>query len=282
MLITKFDLYKNEWLDLVFDHRNKNYGAYELRNTYAKTLNRAMAIAFSAVTVLSIATIVFKAHGKDVDKRPETMIDVKLTQLPPPPKKEDRIVEPKAEPAKPAKAAPATPTIKYTIPKVVPDDDKTAIDPPTKAELDKSVIGPETVKSDGPGAIDPGLSQGGHTDGPGVTEDNGVHSTGEVLEVMPEPVGGAAAWAKFLQKNLRFPPAAQDAGVSGKVFMSFVVEKDGSLSNIKVDRGAGYGFDEEATRVLKLAKAWKPGVQNGQNVRVRYSIPISFLLSPQE
>jgi protein TonB len=279
MLITKFDLYNGEWLDLVFDHRNKNYGAYELRKTYGSTMTKAMGIAFAAVALLSTATIVFKAHPKpDVIM---TTVDMK-TIIQPPPKKEDKIVEAKTEPAKPAKAVPATPTIKYTVPKVVPDNDKAAVDPPTLKELDKSAVGPETVKGEGTGINVPDVPQGTPGGGGEATEDNGIHTLGDPLEVMPEPMGGAAAWAKFLQKNLRFPPAAQDAGVSGKVFMSFVVEKDGSLSNIKVDRGAGYGFDEEATRVLKLAKAWKPGVQNGQNVRVRYSIPISFLLSPQE
>ena len=93
---------------------------------------------------------------------------------------------------------------------------------------------------------------------------------------MPEPVGGAAAWNKFLSKNLRFPAVAQEEGVGGRVYLSFIIEKDGSLSNITVDKAAGHGFDEEALRVLKLAKAWKPGMQNGQPVRVKYSIPISF------
>ena len=136
------------------------------------------------------------------------------------------------------------------------------------------------MKGEGAG-INVDVPQGTPGGNGAAVEDNGIRTTGDPLEVMPEPVGGAAAWAKFLQKNLRFPPAAQDAGVSGRVFMSFIVEKDGSLSNIKVDRPAGYGFDEEASRVLKLAKAWKPGVQNGQNVRVRYSIPISFQLSTE-
>jgi protein TonB len=280
MLITKFDLYKSEWLDLVFDHRNKNYGAYELRKTYGSTMTKAMGIAFAAVALLSTATIVFKAKAHP-PKIADSMITVDMTKIIPPPKTEDKIVEAKPETPPPAKATPPTSTIKYTALKVV-SDDKVTTDPPTIAELDKSVVGSETVKSDGPGVVDPGLNDGGTTGGKGVIGDNDIHTLGDPLEVMPEPMGGAAAWAKFLQKNLRFPPAAQDAGVSGKVFMSFVVEKDGSLSNIKVDRGAGYGFDEEATRVLKLAKAWKPGVQNGQNVRVRYSIPISFLLSPQE
>ena len=96
---------------------------------------------------------------------------------------------------------------------------------------------------------------------------------------MPEPDGGAAGWKKFLEKNLRYPSQANDAGKSGKVWVSFIVEKDGQISNVLVDKGAGYGMDEEALRVLKLSKKWKPGIQNGQPVRVKYTLPLNFVLT---
>ncbi|MDB5148160.1 MAG: energy transducer TonB [Mucilaginibacter sp.] len=278
MLITKFDLYKTEWLDLVFDHRNKNYGAYELRQSYGHTMAKSMGIAFAAVALLSAATIVFKAKPKHETLVNMTTLD--LTKVIPPPPKKDEVVEPqKSQPAEPVKAAAPTPTIKYTTPHIVPADVPT--DPPTVADLNKNAVGSETIKGDGPptNALDTKEQGPG---GPGVTEDNGVHTIGETLEVMPEPVGGAAAWAKFLQKNLRFPGVAQEQGVSGRVILSFIIEKNGTLSNIQVERPAGYGFDEEALRVLKLAKAWKPGVQNGQNVRVKYNIPINFQLATEE
>jgi protein TonB len=95
---------------------------------------------------------------------------------------------------------------------------------------------------------------------------------------MPEPIGGAAAWSKFLMKNMKYPDMAVDQHISGAVWVSFIVEADGKLSNIKIVRGAGYGMDEEAIRVLKAAPAWKPGIQNGQPVRVSYNIPIRFVL----
>ncbi|MDB5136672.1 MAG: hypothetical protein JWP37_3275, partial [Mucilaginibacter sp.] len=142
----------------------------------------------------------------------------------------------------------------------------------------KGAVGPATLKGQEGPNID--IPQDKPSDGGGVTPavDNTVHNVGTV-DFMPEPVGGAAAWAKFLNKNLRFPAPAQEEGIGGKVFLSFIIEKDGHLSNITVDRPAGHGFDEEALRVLKLAKAWKPGMQNGQAVRVKYSIPINFQLS---
>ena len=111
---------------------------------------------------------------------------------------------------------------------------------------------------------------------PGTVADNTVHN---FVDVMPEPYGGVEVWTKFLQKNLKYPPLATDKGISGRVMISFVIEKDGHLSDIIIDRGVGFGLDEEALRVLKLAHPWKPGMQNGQPVRVKYTLPINFSIN---
>ena len=83
---------------------------------------------------------------------------------------------------------------------------------------------------------------------------------------------------KFLKKNLRYPDQAIDAEKSGRVLISFVVEKDGTLTDIKILRGPGYGMDEEALRVVKKAPAWTPGIQRGKPVRVAFTLPINFSL----
>ena len=83
---------------------------------------------------------------------------------------------------------------------------------------------------------------------------------------------------KFLRKNLRYPERAAEAGVGGKVLVSFVVEKDGRLTDIRIVRGIGFGCDEEAARVLKKSPAWEPGIQNNRQVRVLYTIPLHFQL----
>ena len=278
MLITKFDLYNAEWLDLVFDHRNKNYGAYELRQSYGRTMTKSMGIAFAAVVLLSAAAIIFKAKPKPIDN--SRIIEVKLDpSIPKPPVEAKPRQQDAPAPVEHQKPAAPIETKGFTTPHIVPTDPPT--DPPTITDLKDAAIGPADVKgTPGGNTVIEQPQQGGGGGGAGKGEEVVTDFGG--LEVMPEPVGGAAAWAKFLQKNLRFPGAAQDAGVSGRVLLSFIIEKDGTLSNIKVERPAGYGFDEEALRVLKLAKAWKPGVQNGQNVRVRYSIPISFQLATEE
>jgi len=99
------------------------------------------------------------------------------------------------------------------------------------------------------------------------------------VEQVPEFPGGIEAFGKFLATNVRYPKVARDNNVQGRVIITFVVEKDGSLSDMKVLRGIGSGCDEEAVRVLGISPAWKPGIQNGKPVKVQYSVPISFSLA---
>jgi TonB family protein len=99
------------------------------------------------------------------------------------------------------------------------------------------------------------------------------------LETQPTFPGGMAQFYEFLKRTVRYPKEAQDKNIQGKVFLSFVVEKNGELTNIKVDRKLGGGTDEEAIRVMKLSPHWKPGTQDKKPVRVKYNIPISFTLS---
>ena len=102
------------------------------------------------------------------------------------------------------------------------------------------------------------------------------------VEVMPEFTGAQTAWATYLQENMRYPTLAREKNIQGKVQLSFIVDIDGSLSEIKVLKGIGGGCDEEAIRVLKNSPQWKPGIQNGKPVRVSYTMPISFTLSDEE
>jgi periplasmic protein TonB len=99
------------------------------------------------------------------------------------------------------------------------------------------------------------------------------------VEVSPEFPGGYDAFGTFLSHNIHYPEMARHTGTQGRVIINFVVEKDGTLSEIKVVRGVGDGCDEEAVRVMKLSPKWKPGIQNGRPVRVYYTVPITFRLS---
>jgi len=272
MLISNFNLYKNEWLDLVFDKRNKEYGAYNIRQHYAENLTRALLI--SVVVVVSGAVAIgaaIKVEPKLTDNdRVVAVVDIKPPSAPP--KKEEPV---KAELEKP-KAAEPVKTRQYV--EMVPTATPTEVEPATIDELKNVAVGPANVDGPANGPTS-ALPETGTNTGPGedITESDAIHST-EVLSVLPAPVGGDEAWIKFLKKNLRYPPQAIDEEKSGKVWISFVIEKDGTLTDIKVMKGAGYGMDEEALRVLKKAPAWTPGIQRGKPVRVAFTLPINFSL----
>jgi len=267
MLTSKFNLYNTEWTERVFDDRNKAYGAYELRHNYSNTMVKAMAITFISVGALFGSTLVFKTNqsAQPLPKQDTTIVNIDPNIKPPEEVHPPRPTEPVTPPKTPQTTI-ATPT----VPVVKPDAEAPKSEPDVSST---GIKGPVTV-------IGPVITESGP--GPGIDKIPPAASTAEIvygpnsIDFMPEPVGGAAAWNKFLSKNLRFPAAAQDEGVGGRVYLSFIIEKDGTLSHIVVDKAAGHGFDEEALRVLKLAKAWKPGMQNGQPVRVKYSIPITF------
>jgi protein TonB len=275
MLISKFDLYKSEWLELVFDDRNKQYGAYELRQHYGRTMVRAMLIAFTIVisAVLVLGFLIKPAVTKAVEVFKTTPVHISKYITPP------VVVPPKPLNHIKASVTPviSTPTTMHQSAPLVVVDDHKAIDPPKTKDLESGAIGPIEMK--GP-ANSPAVNSGP----PAGPASNGTETVTDFksLEVMPVPYGGASAWSKFLSKNLRYPDMAIDQHIQGKVWVSFIIEADGKLSNFKVERGVGYGLDEEALRVLKLAPAWKPGIQNGHAVRVQYTIPINFLLTDEQ
>ena len=99
------------------------------------------------------------------------------------------------------------------------------------------------------------------------------------LEKQPEFVGGMAKFFEYLKKTVKYPKEAQDKNIAGKVFLTFIVEKDGTLTDIRVTRKLGHGLDEEAIRILKESPKWSPGIQEGKAVRVKYNLPISFSLT---
>ena len=108
---------------------------------------------------------------------------------------------------------------------------------------------------------------------------NGVY---QIVEEMPQFPGGETKLMEHIAKNLTYPQEARDKGIEGRVFVAMVIEKDGSVSNVKVLRGIGGGCDEEAVRVISALPKWKPGKINGEPVRESYQIPINFKLTEKQ
>ena len=259
----KLDIFTNQWLDIVFEGRNKAYGAYELRKESNKTGVRALifgaivfAIAVSMPLILSLLP--------DSTEADETL-DTKIVSIKLPPKEEIKKNIPPPPPP-----PPKVDQVKFVKPVVAKAEEVTE-EPPKTVEIKDKKLGAETIKGD-PDAILTVEPVGTGTAAVVEEVDNTVYNTAGI-EVKPEFPGGIEKFYKFVGTNYVTP---EEDGLKGKVFVSFVVEKDGSLTDIKVIRDIGYGTGKEAIRVLKKSPRWAPGVQNGKPVRVLYSLPITI------
>lgn len=258
----KLDLFRTQWLDLVFEGRNKRYGAYELRKENPKTSIRAF-LGGAFVFILAMASplilnMIPDSEAKNTldEKVVLVNMDKPKENLPPPPK-----------PPEPPK--PKIDEVKFVEPKVV-EAKKVVEEIKTIEDLKDKTIAAKDQKGDKDAEIV--IDQPtGNADKDAEIVDNNVYSSAGI-EVQPEFPGGSAGWTKYVQRNYRTPEVEQD--LKGRVFVEFVVEKDGSLTDIKVLRDLGFGTGAEAIRMLKNAPRWKPGVQNGKSIRVRYSLPI--------
>lgn len=257
----KLDLLKKQWLDIVFEGRNKSYGAYELRTANTKTTTKALiigAIVFAfAVSAPMLANLI-------PDSSDDTTLDTKIVTIKLPPKEKPKEIVPPPPPP-----PPKVDQVKFVKPVVAKAEDVTEEPPKIKEIVDKK-LGAETIKGD-PDAI---LTVEPVGNGPKdvVEDDNNIYNTAGI-EVKPDFPGGMEKFYKYISKNYQIP---EEEGLKGKVFVSFVVEKDGSLTDIKVIRDIGYGTGKEAMRVLRSCPKWTPGEQNGKKVRVLYSLPISI------
>lgn len=257
--------------DIVFENRNKAYGAYELRTNYTTNINRALLIGVGFFGLMLLTNFLF-AREKEMT---EQIIVVDLTAR-------DINDEPLPELEKPKEIEPPKPieqvkTIAFLIPEVVEETNKET-PPPTPDEMENAVISNKTqdgIETNEIAAEPPTEVKSVEKAIVELPEDNTPFTT---VEVQPSFIGGNSEMYKFLGKNLKYPSAAQRANIQGKVFLSFIVEKDGSITDIETMKGIGFGCDEEAMRVVKLMPKWIAGKQNGRNVRVKFTIPVFFKL----
>lgn len=261
--------------DIVFADRNKAYGAYLLRQQYRGVINRATLIgALLFILAMLGPAIIGKILNKE-DKQ-EVMVEVDLMAPPPP-------IDPNEPPPPPPPPVemPKVNTVQFLPPEVKKDEEvPQETPPPTVEELKEAVAAEKTVEGDpnaqeiiiAPEAIAaPG--KGAVVEAAPVEE-----KVFTVVEQNPEFPGGQSEMYKYLSKNMRYPSQASRANVSGKVFLTFVVNTDGSIQDVSVLKGLGFGCDEEAMRVVKAMPKWKPGKQSGRSVRVKFNLPISFQL----
>ncbi len=289
MFGSKLDIFKKEWLDVVFANRNKEYGAYDLRKFAPRATNIGLFAITLSVLVLSAPKVLnIKIFpDKPVEEAP-TITEVTLEDLdiPEPEKEEEEPLPPEEEqPQRIAQEPPAEDLVRFPEPKVVPQN-QVKEEVVSQEEIKKENKTPARITLSGTkgasgvptGEFGPKKVEGAIT-GAAEGKPDGNPDLDKVftaVEVNPDPMGGINAFRKWVQESYSYPQGAIDAGVKGQIVVSFVVERDGSLTDLKVVKDLSYGTGQALINVLKKAKKWKPGIQNGRPVRVQYQLPMTL------
>lgn len=276
--MSKIDLISSDWVDLVFEGRNKAYGAYRLR----KSTTKRNILAMVAVVLLLVVAFIILTVKNFVDEQRAKVAMTQVAELTnyEQPKKQAEVKQKKIEVEPERVVERVKSSIKFTAPVIKKDDEvKPEEELKTQDELmsTKTAIGTFDVKGndDANGEILKAKDVIAEPEPPKHEEENKVF---DIVEQQPLFPGGPTALMKYLSENTKYPVVAQENGVQGRVTVQFVVEKDGSISDVHVLRGVDPSLDKEAVRVVKSMPRWTPGKQNGITVRVNYRVPVLFRL----
>ena len=276
--MSKIDLISNEWTDLVFEGRNQAYGAYKLRKGTAKRNVWALLIVGLAAALLYLGLQLQKMA--EANKKVENTQAVELAKLNTE-KKEAKVEKKeiiKQEPEKVVEQVKSS--VKFTAPIIKKDSEVKEEDEIKLDEVQKSdkAVGAFTVEGNDEvgGAVLKAKEDIAAPEPPKhVVEETKIFT---VVEQMPMYPGGDAALMGYLRDNIKYPTVAAENGVQGRVVVGFVVERDGSITDVNILRGVDPSLDREAMRVVKGMPRWTPGKQNGSAVRVKYQVPVTFRL----
>jgi periplasmic protein TonB len=262
-------------LDILFEGRNKEYGAYDLRKTYNRRMVRSLIAMLGICLLIFVGSVIAK---KISDSRPKQMVvqDVQLEQI----KEPDKKNEPPPPPP-PPKEPPKVEVTKFTPPKIVKDQDvKPEEKPPEQEKLDDTKIGAFDQAGEKSDVVDAPKDEGtGKVEAPKVQEEDYDKEFTSVQVEAKFP----GDWNKFLERNLNAQTPADNGAPAGRyvVTVSFLVAKDGSISEVQALNDPGYGCADEAIRVIKKGPKWNAAVQNGRNVIYRQKQNIVFQVTEQ-
>jgi periplasmic protein TonB len=253
--------------EVVFESRNKSYGAYLIRKKYDQHIGFSLLIT-TAICLALVTLSGWWQNGIEIRTKgsPEIPSEMRINR-------EQPLIE-KVSLSKGGSVRQVRASHPKLIAQITREEVKDETTRPVETTL-SGIIGPVEKDGDDPGPDLTGLeTPAGTAIEP--KDNNTVHWH---VEQMPEFPGGQEALVRFLTKNLRYPQVAQRTGVEGKVFLQFVVANDGTISDVVVIKGISKACDEEAVRVIKAMPAWKPGKQNGNPVAVRFTFPVFFRMS---
>ena len=272
-------------LDLIFEGRNKEYGAYELRKQYNKRLTMALVITAGTLLLIGLTSFLVSV-AKDRNKGQVQVQEVQLADI----KEEQKNEPPPPPPPKPPEP-PKVEMAKFTPPKVVKDEDvKEEEKPPEVEKLEDTKIGTanqEGIKDEG--IVAPPVQEGGVVEAPKADDEDKVF---QKVEIDAEFPGGNASWTKYVTREIeRNMDELQEDGKSGTVVGLFIVDKEGAVSEerslpcseagVANCLGPGTKLAEVAVSAIKKGPKWKPAVQNGRNVKAYRRQPVTFRLEEQ-
>lgn len=264
-------------LDLVFEGRNKEYGAYELRKTYNSRITRALIITASiALIALGGSFLANSLKSKDSGK-----LNVKDVVLEDIKQEEEKKPEPPPPPP-PKQEPPKVEMTKFTPPKIVKDEEvkKDEIPPETKQLEDTKidVVSQEGIKDEGLAApVDQGKQV---IEEKKEDDENKIFEKVEIEAAFP---GGESAWRKYLERNLNANTPVDNGAPEGSytVWVQFIVDKEGNISEVKPLTTHGYGMEDEAVKIIKKGPKWTPAQQNGRQVKAYRKQPITFVVQAE-
>jgi len=265
-------------LDILFDGRNKDYGAYDLRKTY----NKRIKLSLAGMVLICILMLVGSLVANSTKKGPAAIVvaDMSLENV----AKEEKKPEPPPPPPPPKQEPPKVEMAKFTPPKIVKDEEVKPEEEIKEVEkMEDTKIG--TINQEGAkdeGVVAPPVEKAtGVVEAPKVEEDYDKVFT--VVQIAAEFPGGLPAWTKYLERNLNRDLPVENGAPPGKytVVVSFIVSKTGAISDVVAENDPGYGTKAEAIRVITKGPSWKPAVQNGRNVIYRHRQSITFQVSEE-
>ena len=243
---------------MLFEGRNKSYGAYTIRKNYSRNVFIALCLTTISFLALTIWPVISGYLSARFDERKKITEVINLEEPPP--------IDKSAPPPEYVEPPPLRQTLKFTAPIIVTNPDTDEV-PPTQAEV--KFIQVSTITQEGSEIAelppDPSLE----------VADNSVFT---LVEEMPSFPGGDLKLLQMLSR-IHYPRSARENGVAGAVFLTFIVDKEGKIKDAKVLKGIGGGCDEEALRVLLALPDWSPGRQNGRPVSVRSTVRVNFALN---
>lgn len=266
-------------LDILFEGRNKEYGAYELRKTYSKRLTTALIVMAAICLLLLLYSLL--ASSEDKSKNQIIVQDVQLQDV----KQEEKKPEPPPPPPPPKQEPPKVEIAKFTPPKIVKDEEvKPEEQIKETEELEDTKIGTinqEGIKTD---VVAPPVEAKGTgvVEAPKVQEED-YDKEFKTVQIEAKFPGGPGEWRKYLERNLNNQTPTDNGAPTGNytVIVSFLVDKDGSISEVKAENDPGYGTAAEAVRAIKKGPKWTPAVQNGRNVIYRQKQSITFAVQEE-